>query len=91
MSNTQKENEAEPAVLERPADKPADKRLNLVLSASVYDDLTGLAKERRTTMTEIVRLGLGLVKVAINEMNRGHKLVVTTANGQVIKELVLPG
>jgi len=72
-------------------EEPAAKRLNLVLSAAVYDDLTTLAKERRTTMTEIVRLALGLVKVAISEMKRGHKLVVTTSNGQVIKELVLPG
>jgi hypothetical protein len=65
--------------------------LNLILSAGVFDDLASLAKERRTTMTEIVRLALGLIKVAIREANQGHKLVVAKENGEVIKELILPG
>jgi hypothetical protein len=68
-----------------------EKRLNLILSAGVYNDVARLAKEKRTTMTEIVRLALGLVKVAIREANQGNKLVVTKASGEVIKELILPG
>ena len=42
-------------------------------------------------MTEIVRLALGLIKVAIREAEQGHKLVVVKSNGEVLKELVLPG
>jgi hypothetical protein len=42
-------------------------------------------------MTEIVRLALGLVKVAIREAKAGNKLVVARPNGEVIKELILPG
>jgi len=68
-----------------------EKRLNLILSSTVFEELAGLAKERRTTMTEIVRLALGLIKVAIHEANLGHKLVVAKENGDVIKELILPG
>jgi hypothetical protein len=67
------------------------KRLNLILSSGTFVDLAALARERRTTMTEIVRLALGLVKVAVREAELGHKLVVATEDGQVIKELVLPG
>jgi hypothetical protein len=68
-----------------------EKRLNLVLSSVVFDDLARLAKERRTTMTEIVRLALGLIKVVVNETTQGHKLVVAKSNGEVLKELILPG
>jgi hypothetical protein len=79
------------AVLETPTEEKADKRLNLVLSSSAFEDLASLAKERRTTMTEIVRMAIGLVKVAIREAKLGHKLVVAKENGDVIKELILPG
>jgi hypothetical protein len=70
---------------------PKEKRLSLILSDSVFDDLVALSKERRTSMTEIVRLALGLVKVAIREAKAGNKLVVARPNGEVIKELILPG
>ena len=42
-------------------------------------------------MTELVRLGLGLVKIAIEAERRGHRLIVTTAEGDPVKEIVLPG
>jgi hypothetical protein len=82
------------AVLELPATKAEgqeEKRLNLILSAGAYADLAKLAKLKRTTMTEIVRLALGLIKVAISEADQNHKLVVTTGDGKVLKELILPG
>ena len=68
-----------------------ERRLSLILSSSVFDDLNTMAKARRTTMTEIVRLALGLIKIALKESKDGHKLVVTKASGEVLKELVLPG
>ena len=71
--------------------EPEEKRLNLILSAGVYTDLSRMAKQRRTSMTEIVRLAIGLIKIAVNEASQGHKLVVTTADGTVLKELILPG
>jgi hypothetical protein len=82
------------SVIEAPetrSDPPAEKRLNLILSAGAYSDLAKMASLRRTTMTEIVRLALGLLKVAISEVNANHKLVVTTEDGKVLKELILPG
>ncbi len=71
-------------------EKP-DKRLSLILSHAIYDDVASMANERRTTMTEVVRLALGLVKVAIREAKLGNKLVVANDKGEAIKELILPG
>jgi hypothetical protein len=81
------------AVLEAPetqSEQPAEKRLNLILSAGAYSELAKMAERKRTTMTEIVRQALGLLKVAIYEAGRNHKLVVTTEDGKVLKELILP-
>ena len=66
------------------------KRLSLNLSDAVYDELTQLAAQRQSSMTEIVRLALGLVRIAISESEKGNKLVITSANGDALKEIVLP-
>jgi hypothetical protein len=41
-------------------------------------------------MTDVVRLGLGLVKIALEASKNGNRLVVTNAEGQPLKEIVLP-
>ena len=41
-------------------------------------------------ITDIVRLGLGLVMVAIRESQQGNKIIVADPNGIPIKELILP-
>jgi Ribbon-helix-helix protein, copG family len=81
---------AQPARLQEPV-KSSDgvKRLNLNLSEEVFNELSRLAKERRSSMTEIIRLALSLVKVALYEAKQGNKLVVTTADGTAVKELVV--
>ena len=66
------------------------RRLSLNLSNSAYEQLDGLAGESKTSMTEIVKLALGLVSIAIQEARRGNKLVIADPDGQAIKELVLP-
>jgi hypothetical protein len=66
------------------------KRLNLNLSTSVYRELSNLAVERRSSMTEVVRFALGLVKIAFHEASAGNKLIVTTADGKPLKEIVIP-
>jgi hypothetical protein len=65
------------------------KRLNLNLSEEIFNELSRLAKDRRSSMTEIIRLAIALVRVALHEAKLGNKLVVTTADGQAIKELVV--
>jgi hypothetical protein len=41
-------------------------------------------------MTDVVRLGLGLVKIALEAKKDGNRLVVTNSEGQPLKEIVLP-
>lgn len=67
------------------------KRVNFLLSEKTYVDLVNLSKETMRSMTELVRLGLGLVKIVIEAQRHGQRLIVTTADGNVIKEIVLPG
>jgi len=69
---------------------PETKRLNLNLPKSVFDELGMLAKASGRTMTEIVRIALGLVAVVMNEKKSGHKIMITDHDGTPIKELVLP-
>jgi len=67
----------------------AGKRLNLNLSARAYDELAALSVETRRSMSEIIRVGLALAKIAINEGRAGNKVVITTKDGKPIKELIL--
>ena len=69
----------------------AGRRVNFVLSEKAHTDLVALSRHSMRSMTELVRLGLGLVKLALEEQHNGNKLVVTTADGRPLKEIVLPG
>jgi hypothetical protein len=42
-------------------------------------------------MTEIVRLGVGLAKIALEAENQGNRLLIANSSGEPIKEIVLPG
>jgi hypothetical protein len=68
----------------------AGKRVNFILSERAHADLTNLAESTHRSMTEVVRLGLGLVKIALEASRNGHHLVVTNSEGQPLKEIVLP-
>lgn len=70
-------------------DQDLGKRLNLNLSTAVYRELSDIAKQRRSSMTDVVRFALGLVKIAFQEASAGHKLIVTTADGKPLKEIVV--
>ena len=66
------------------------KRLNVSLSERAYSDLVNAAHETRRSMTELVRLGVSLVRIALEAERDGHRLIVSTADGKALKELVLP-
>ena len=55
------------------------KRVNFILSEKAHSDLTALSRETKRSMTEL------------EAERKGHRLVVTTSDGQPIKEIVLPG
>ena len=69
---------------------PVVKRLNLNLAEQAYDDLSNLSRTTNRSMTEIVRLGLGLMKLAFEEQAKHNRLVVTDANLTPLREIVLP-
>jgi hypothetical protein len=66
------------------------KRVNFVLSGKAYSELAMMSKRTGRSMTELVRLGLGLIKVALEAEVNGHKLIVTTLEGNPLKEIILP-
>jgi len=66
------------------------KRVNFILSEKSHSDLAALAESTHRSMTDVVRLGLGLVKIALEASKNGNRLVVTNAEGQPLKEIVLP-
>lgn len=68
---------------------PKVKRLNINLPEKTFNDLERLADESGRTMTEVVRLAIGLVQVAIDEERHGRKLAVVDPNGKLLKEIVL--
>lgn len=71
--------------------KKVPRRLNLMIPAAAGEEVDALAEESGRSITELVRLSLSLLKVVIDERKQGHKLIVTTSEGQPLKELVLPG
>lgn len=66
------------------------KRLNIALTEQAYTDLDSLSNETRHSMTEILRLGLGLVTLAWAEKGRHNKLVIADSNLRPLREIVLP-
>jgi hypothetical protein len=73
-----------------PSKSPEGKRINLVLADSAYSGAMELSRETRRTLSEIVRYGLALVRIAVEEGRNGNKLVVTKPTGEPIKEIMMP-
>jgi hypothetical protein len=74
-----------------PSSERTEKRINLILPERAYAEVYALSKSTKRSLTELVRLGLGLVKIAREAHTHGQKLIVTTEAGKPIKELVIPG
>lgn len=69
----------------------ATKRLNINLPPLAYQTLIDLASKKHRTMTDVVKIGLSLAKVAMETENAGNKLAVINNEGTVLKEIVLLG
>jgi hypothetical protein len=65
-------------------------RLNINLPKSLHDDLCGLARQMGRSITDVVRLGLGLVYIAYTELRPGYRLAICDQDGRPVKELLLP-
>lgn len=68
----------------------APRRLNFNVSEKAYNELNLLARTTHRSMTEIVRLGVGLAKITLEAEQQGGRLVIANSKGDPIKEIVLP-
>lgn len=66
------------------------KKINFNVSMRAYEELSELARQTQRSMTEIIRLGISLAKIAIEAERGGHKIIIAAADGKPLKELVLP-
>ena len=71
------------------ADTPATKRLSINLPSTVFGELERFARQSNRSMTELVQAAFGLVKIAHDEAEKGHRLAVMDQNGKNLKEIVL--
>jgi hypothetical protein len=67
-----------------------EKRLAINLSERAYLDLKQCAEGTSRSMTDVIRMGIGLYKVAVEVVRENNKLVVVSATGKPLKEIVLP-
>jgi hypothetical protein len=66
------------------------KRLNINLPLAVFNELAELARDSNRSITEVVRISLGLLAAAFDAEGQGHKLAIVQSDGRPIKEIVLP-
>jgi len=66
------------------------KRLNINLPERTFDELQDLARSSGRTMTDMVRIALALVVLAVEETQRGNRLAVTSKDGHILREIVMP-
>src|SRR5262249_4251360 len=69
---------------------PDRQRFNVTLSNELYEDMVQMSRRTNRTMSELVRLGLGILFIGIEERTQGNKLVVADKDNRLLKELVLP-
>jgi hypothetical protein len=65
------------------------KRFSVELSLNAYDELQALAKKAGKNMIEVIRLGIALYTIAVEEKDNGRKIAVVQGD-KVIKEIVIP-
>lgn len=68
---------------------PSDRRLNLIVPDSTYREINALSRETRRTISDLVRFGLALVRIAIRETRDGNRIVVKKPTGEE-KEILIP-
>jgi hypothetical protein len=66
-------------------DAGSGRRFNFNLSKEAYDALHTLGREQQRSMTEIVRLALSLIRIALEEVQNGNKLVICRPDGTVLR------
>ena len=65
------------------------KRLSVNLPLKSYEKLVAVADHTHHTLSEVVRQGLSLIELAVQEKQRGHVIYTGTKEGEILKELVI--
>ncbi len=73
-----------------PAVAVSQRRLTINLSDKAYQDLNDAAQDTSRTMTDVIRIAIGLFRVAAEVIRDNNKLVVVSPSGKPLKEIVLP-
>jgi len=71
-------------------DKTKSRRVSVKMSEEGYQILQGLSTSSQRSMNNIFRNALGLVRIALEEEEKGNSLAVVNKKGKVLKEVVLP-
>ena len=77
---------------DRPAgpDDLATRRLNANIPGAMLDEMVDEKRRSGRDITELVKLGWKLTKIALREQRQGNVLAVVDADGRILKELVIP-
>ena len=65
-------------------------RLNFNVSPAVAQEMRAMADEVNLSMTQLFRYAFGILKIALLEAKKGRKLVIADADGNPVREIVLP-
>lgn len=63
--------------------------LRVELPHPVLEELKALSRQSGRTLANIIAMGLGLVKLIIDEESKGHILLVAQNDGTPIKQVTL--
>jgi predicted transcriptional regulator len=63
-------------------------KLTVQFEGRLEADLDQLAREQGVPKTQIIRRSIALLKYVEDERKKGHRLAITDADDQVIKEIV---
>lgn len=64
------------------------RRLNINLPARTFEELERLAAESGRSLTEMIRIAIALVQVAVDEESHGRKLAVIDQDERIMKVIV---
>lgn len=68
----------------------ATRRLNANLPEKTFEEAELIAYEYNWTITDVVRLGIGLLKVSYDAAKLGNRLAVVDDKGRVVEKILLP-
>ena len=79
-----------PAITARTLDANTGvKTLSISLSDRAFSELSTLAREHGSTVYQLFRIALGLLKIAMNAESAGRRIVITDSAGTPIEQIVI--